>query len=225
MKNNKCWAAAGRMLAAVAVTSIATLMLTTNVWAQHGGSDIPERVKTAWVTWHTWDGNNPGTVVGTIVTPTQFVTVTYTGEVDFTELENNGINYFRPKSTYSCPVVINAPSTANMIAISGTPETHTLSFSPPIKNPVIAIVSLGGGSLSVGYKFSAKPAILVQGRGKYYGGGDDRLQIVDETTLEGTEGDGLIQFTGRFGSISWTVEASEYWNGFTVGFPPVHPKN
>jgi hypothetical protein len=34
---------------------------------------------------------------------------------------------------------------------------------------------------------------------------------------KGREGDGLIQFTGTFNSLTWTGANREFWNGVTVG--------
>jgi hypothetical protein len=35
--------------------------------------------------------------------------------------------------------------------------------------------------------------------------------------LQGVEGDGTIQFSGVYSSISWTVPMPEYFSGFTIG--------
>jgi hypothetical protein len=224
MNSNQFWPAC-KTLAAVTAMFILTLTLTPSAWAQESRSGNPQWTKAAWATWNSWDGNNPGTVVGTIVIDKRQITVTYTGEVDFVELQGNGINYYLPKSTFSCAAVPNAPKGGNMIAISGTADPHTFTFSVPVKHPVMAIVSLGQTGLAVDYNFSVRPKILVQGPEKYYGGGNDRLKIIHKKTLEGNEGDGLVQLSGESTSFNWTVGNGEYWNGFTVGIPPRNPED
>jgi len=225
MKRNSFWAAVSRALAAVTVMLILTLTLTSTASAQQNHNPNPQWKKAAWATWNSWDGNNPGTVVGTITIDKQQITVTYTGEVDFVELQGNGTNYYLPTSTFSCAAVPNAPKGGNMIAISGTGDPHTFTFSVPVRHPVMAIVSLGQYGLAVDYNFSTRAKILVQGPEQYYGGGDDQLKIIHKTTLEGNEGDGLVQLSGKSTVFSWTVGNSEYWNGFTVGIPPLHPED
>ena len=37
--------------------------------------------------------------------------------------------------------------------------------------------------------------------------------------LSGIEGNGAIQFQGKFTSIQWTDPINEYWSGFTIGLP------
>jgi hypothetical protein len=225
MRSNRFWAAASKALVAVTATLIVGLTLAPGAWAQGNHRAIPQWTKAAWTTWKSWDGNNPGTVVGTIVIDKREITVTYTGEVDFVQLQGNGINYYLPKSTFRCATVPNAPRGGNIIAISGTADPHTFTFSAPVKNPVMAIVSLGEPGLPVDYNFTARPKILIQGPEKYFGGGNDRLKIINKKTLEGSEGDGLVQFKGKFTSLSWTVGSGEYWNGFTLGIPPPSPED
>jgi hypothetical protein len=211
---------AGRVLAAITVTLVVVLMLVPAASAQGNSRSTPLWTKAEWATWKSWDGNNPGTVVGTIVIDRRKITVTYTGEVRFVQLKGNGTNYYLPTSTFSCATVPNAPKGGNMIAISGTADPHTFTFSVPVRHPVMAIVSLGQYALAVDYNFSALPKILVQGPEQYFGGGSDNLKIIHKKTLRGNEGDGLVELSGRSTSFSWTVGNGEYWNGFTVGVPP-----
>ena len=194
--------------------------LISSASAQENRIVNPQWTKAAWATWKSWDGNNPGTVVGTIVIDKRKITVTYTGEVSFVQLKGNGTNYYLPTSTFSCATVPNAPKGGNMIAISGTSDPHTFTFSTPVRHPVMAIVSLGQYALAVDYNFSVLPKILVQGPEVYFGGGSDNLKILHKKTVRGNEGDGLVQLSGRSTSFSWTVGNGEYWNGFTVGVPP-----
>jgi len=162
--------------------------------------------------WTTWSSQTGNTVNGTLTFGTQTVNITYTGETEFTQLNNTGYNYYTPASTY-----VNGPTTSDMIAIDGTATTHTITFSSPVTNPVMAIVSLGQPGLGTVYNFDAPFTILNQGSGIPYGGCATCLSGSGTDSLTGTEGDGIIEFAGTFSSLSWTGANPEYWNGFTFG--------
>ncbi len=166
----------------------------------------------SWATLTNSTASNPGTVLGSISLGGQTVNVTYTGEIDFTQLNNTGYNYYTPSTTYA-----GGPSTGDMIAISGNSAAHTFTFSQAVTDPVMALVSLGQPGSVVSYNFDAPFTILSQGPGTVYGGCSTCLSGSGTSTLAGTEGDGIIQFSGTFTSLSWTATGSEYWNGFTIG--------
>jgi hypothetical protein len=90
----------------------------------------------------------------------------------------------------------------------------------PVVNPIMEIVSLGRTAIGTQYAFSLSPgqsmSILAQGPSSAFNGCDTCLSL-SGTTLTGHEGDGVIQFTGTFNSISWTGANPEFWNGFTFG--------
>jgi hypothetical protein len=48
-------------------------------------------------------------------------------------------------------------------------------------------------------------------------GGGGSLNTVPGNGLQGTEGNGLAQFTGTYSEISWVGTNPEDWNGFSVG--------
>ncbi len=170
-----------------------------------------------WTTWTSSTGANPGTVNGTLTAGSSTVSVTYTGEIDFTQLNNTGTNYYTPATTYSSSGV-NGPTTSDMIAISGTPGfTDTVTFSSPVTNPLMALVSLGQSGVGTTYAFNTPFTILSQGPGNPYGGCNTCLSGSGTSTLVGHEGDGVIEFQGTFSSLTWTATNPEYWNGFTFG--------
>jgi hypothetical protein len=168
------------------------------------------------VDWVSWTSATSGQVTGTMTFGVQTVNVTYSGEINFTQLNNSGTYYYTPSATYTSTTVSNAPGTADMISINGSATTHTITFSAPVTDPVMAIVSLGQPSVGTVYNFNAPFTILSQGPGNPYGGCNTCLSE-SGNSLTGTEGDGVIQFNGTFSSISWTGANGEYWNGFTFG--------
>jgi hypothetical protein len=168
-----------------------------------------------------------GSAYGTLTIGGQTITVGYTGDVsDATQINNSGYNYYIegyiPLSVYTNSTVANAPTNVDMITLEESQAyTDTLTFSAPLLNPILDIVSLGSlGSPgnTVGYTFSATPIILSQGLDFWTKNtGCPACLSVDGNTLSGTEGSGVVEFIGSYSSISWTTTGAENWNGFTVG--------
>lgn len=94
--------------------------------------------------------------------------------------------------------------------------TDTLSFSTPITNPILDIVSLGAPGNPVSYLFSAAPTILSQGDAYWGTCGIPPCLTTSGNTLSGQEADGVVEFVGTFSTLSWTTTGGENWNGFTL---------
>ena len=163
--------------------------------------------------------SSPGNATGTLATPGGTVSLSYSGDVaTATQVNNTGVNYFTGwTSVYTNSVVANLPTSPDIITLSefysATP--NTLSFSSPVVNPILDIVSLGSPGTQVTYNFSATPTILSQGPA-YFGGCSTCLSV-SGNSLSGTEGSGVVEFLGTYSSLSWTTAGGEYWNGFNVG--------
>ena len=115
--------------------------------------------------------------------------------------------------------VSDAPTNPGIISLFGGTATNTLTFSQPIVNPVMALLSLGNPGLEITYTFSAPFTILSGGPSQSFGGSS--VFQVASNEVGGTEGNGTIQFTGTFTSLSWTVGGEEFWHGFTIGIAGV----
>jgi MYXO-CTERM domain-containing protein len=129
-----------------------------------------------------------------------------------------GTNYWSPTTPYISSQVDNAPPNSDIIALIGgsSTTTYTLSLSEAIKDPIMAIVSLGAPGRVISYDFDRPFTIVSQGRG-YWGGTGASLQQLAGDVLQGEEGHGTIQFVGTFDSFSWTAPTSENWHGFLFG--------
>ena len=176
------------------------------------------------VDWASWTSSGSSTASGTIGS----VGVTYTGELAFAQINNTGTYYYTDATKiavgapYTSATVANLPPTSDIIAIVGDGTTNTISFSRPVTNPVMAIVSLGQPSLHTSYNFDQPFTILSDGPGWW--GSPGTLLNPSGNVLQGIEGDGTIQFIGTYSTITWTGSDGEYWNGFTVGVPvPLPP--
>jgi len=139
-----------------------------------------------------------------------------------------GINYWDPATPYMSTQVDNAPPTPDILALVGGTggDVYTITLSEPIKDPIMAIVSLGTPSVIITYDFDRPFTIVSQGTG-YWGGTSAANCLATPSTcslkelagdvLQGQEGHGTIQFIGTFSTFSWTAPTFESWHGFTFG--------
>jgi hypothetical protein len=107
----------------------------------------------------------------------------------------------------------------------GANNTHVLSFSSPVVDPILHIYSLGHGPLNlvVTWDFSAPFTILSTGSefGEFPNSG---LSNPEENLLLSGEGSGTIQFSGTFDSLVWTSDVTEFFHGFHLGVADVIPE-
>ncbi|HVP53515.1 MAG TPA: PEP-CTERM sorting domain-containing protein [Candidatus Eisenbacteria bacterium] len=172
--------------------------------------------------WAHLNSGGSGMVAGTITLGAQMINVTYTSsDLYFWQINDMGTDWWSggacggPCPVYNDPIAgISPPDTVDMIALVGNSNMHTLTFSTPVTNPVLAIISLGQPSVHTTYYFDHPFTILTSGGG-WWGGGS--LATVTGNGLQGTEGDGLVEFVGTYSEISWTGAIPEAWNGFNVG--------
>lgn len=128
-----------------------------------------------------------------------------------------GINYWNPSAPYISAEVDNAPPDSDIIAlVGGVNQTYRVTLSEPIKDPIMAIVSLGSVSIPITYEFDSPFTIVSQGTG-FWGGTGTSLQQLPGNVLYGAEGHGTIQFIGTFSTFTWVVPNPETWHGFTFG--------
>lgn len=168
------------------------------------------------VSWTDWTSSSSTSAAGTITLPdSTAVIVSYSGQVTFAQV-NGGTNYWLPSTPYTSATVSNAPGTSDIIALTGgNPQlVNTVSFSMPVLNPIMSIVSLGRPYQTVHYNFNSPFTILSYGPG-FWGGPGTLSQ--NGNSLVGLEGHGTIEFIGTYSSISWIAPDSEYWHGFTIG--------
>ncbi|MDZ4659321.1 MAG: PEP-CTERM sorting domain-containing protein [Bythopirellula sp.] len=173
-----------------------------------------------WTDWTAATFGNVGAASGTLSTPGGPVSVSYTGEVFLTTQVAGGTNYWFPNAPYLSGLVPNEPPAADVITLQGgLSAPNTLTFSQPLTNPLMAILSLGRSNLPVQYAFDRPFDVVSFAPGIF--GGPGTLSELTGDVLEGVEGHGVIQFQGTFSSLSWTVATPETWHGFTLGVGPV----
>jgi hypothetical protein len=162
------------------------------------------------------------------------VGVTYSGLYSFVQLGNGTVdvtNYWTEPSAGQEPytgntVIDNAPTASEMIALN-LAALHTITFSTPVLNPVMALVSMGAPDSPVTtlnpvtYNFDHSFNVLSNGVGywSWVNGNVPGSATQSSNSLTGIEFHGAIQFLGTLSSISWSSPQNEDWHGFTVGAP------
>jgi hypothetical protein len=119
-----------------------------------------------------------------------------------------------PNSPYKSTAIDNDPTPKSVVAFSSATDV-TVEFSQPMGNFYLAYISINSNTWSFTQNFD----ILSNGTG-YWGGGPVVKEIVGtKYQLRSLSGDphGALGFKGTFSTFSWSVLASENWNGFTLG--------
>ncbi len=177
----------------------------------------------ATVGWVDWTERGGDWLVGELIlTDGTEVEVRYDGGL-FGSRIDGGVSYWVPESTYVSGEAEHGPPTGDMVILAGGDESlHTLTFSPPVLDPVVAVVSVGRPNLLVEYQFD-RPFTILSSGGDYWSPEED-TRLVDAgpndrggDTLQGWEGSGTLQFAGVVEQLSWTIPLREGWHGLTVG--------
>lgn len=175
---------------------------------------LPAGAQTAWTDWTTFTAGAPGSAAGTL----GGIAVNYTGAVLGNTLVNGSFApFWAPIGSFVGGTITASPATVgDIITLTVSPNTSTISFAAPVTNPVFAIWSLGQPGLAASFTFNATPTFQVGGPNVSFGG---RSITVAGNTVSGNEGNGVVQFDGTFSSISFTSTAENYY-GFTIGTNP-----
>ena len=203
----------------VKIRNIVTIAMSCLILAQPTYATLIE-----WVDWTSANGISAAGTTGSI-------DVTFSGNLaPAAQTSGGGTNYWASNSsTYtSNPEVDNPPPDSDIIRlIGGQPGTgtQTLTFSAPVDNPVMAILSMGQLGIAVQYDFDLPFDILNVGPGFFDSGGNGSLVDLPGDILEGREGHGLIQFMGTVSTINWTMPSRENWHGFQIGIAAIDEPN
>lgn len=195
------------LIPAIALTALAASI----------GSAQAQTIDTSWVDWTARDGT---VMTGTLMLASGAVKVRITTPaISFAQFNEGQFSYWSTAKDPDPYAVTGAPTNSDIIAFTGgtSDQRYKVSFSRPVTNPVMAILSLGRPGQPTRYVFAQTPTLLSSGTG-YYGGCADCL-TVKKRTVSGVEGHGVVQFVGTFSSISWKQPDYEYWHGIQVGAP------
>lgn len=174
-----------------------------------------QAVPIAWTDWTTANATSASGTAGG-------VGVSFSGNINPAAQTAGGTNYWAVNpSIYTAPGIDNGPPDSDIIRLTGGTGTgvQTITFSAPVTNPVMAILSLGQPGVIVDYDFDAPFDVRNFGPGFF--GGPGTLTELPGDILRGVEGHGIIEFIGTFTSISWTIPTAEFWHGFQIGIPGI----
>jgi hypothetical protein len=162
-----------------------------------GGSANAETI--SWANWTTVGGGAEASITLPNSGPT--VNVLYQGLV-------GGVfpSGFFPSTAYINPGVVDNTPGPNALYLSGSPEVNTINFSEIVLNPYIAVFSLGTMYQAATMEFDALFDVVSGGAGPYGGYAPQELA---NNVLYGVEGNGVIQFSGSFSSISFVFPTQE----------------
>lgn len=168
----------------------------------------------ATISWTDWTGTSQVTsaVFGDLTVGATTVNVTYSGPYSFAQI-SSGTNYWTegsPAPYTGSALVDNAPPPPDIIALAQG-GLKTITFSQPVQDPLIALVSWNGNTVDFGVPIE----ILSFGPG-FWGNGTPILNAAGTGFFGSGEVHGVIRLPGVFTSISFT-DTSEGWHGFTVG--------
>jgi PEP-CTERM motif len=175
------------------------------------------------ITWTTWisgtASGTAGSATGTLAG--SGISVGYTGEM---QSINTGV-LWTPVSSFSGGTVGNAPPSGlndGIQLIGGGTVLDTITFSTPVLNPVLAILSLGQAGNTARFNFTAAEPFTIESGGPSTQFGGTTIfagGTCPANAVCGTEGSGTLQFNGLFSSISWTNPVAENYYVFTIGAP------
>jgi hypothetical protein len=172
----------------------------------------------AWANWTTGTAGNPGSATGTLAGG---LTVAYSGQTSGLTTAPS----WTPASSFTGGTVGNAPPNTASIALQGgttpgvPPLMESITFSTPVVDPVFAIWSLGASGTPASFDFLSKSPedFTLEGGGPSHEFGGGSITVSGQT-VNGVEGNGVIQFDGTFSSITFNTPNFENFYAFTVGY-------
>lgn len=173
-------------------------------------SAITAPAATIWTDWTSATNGAPGLAAGSV----GGVGVTYAGELGGSII-NGTSNIWAPNSSFIGGTSTTSPSViGDDLRLNGSfTGINTITFNSPVENPVFAIWSLGDPNSAASFTFNATPTLQAGGPNSLFAGS---TITVAGNVVSGNEGNGVVQFTGTFTSISWTNSFENFY-AFTVG--------
>jgi hypothetical protein len=172
----------------------------------------------AWANWTTAASGNPGSASGTLAGG---LTVAYSGQTSGLTTAPS----WTPAGSFTGGTIGNAPPSTVSVALEGgstpgvPPLMESITFSSPVVDPVFAIWSLGSVNTPAAFDFLSKSPenFTPEAGGPSHEFGGTSI-TVNGQTVNGLEGNGVIQFDGTFSSITFNTPDFENFYAFTVGY-------
>ena len=167
-------------------------------------------------TWVDWSEAGPGGAAGSA----GGIEVSYSGDLNENSTPDGAAeDLFSPwEDTFTHDDLPEPPIGGDILRMYGGEDTglQSLTFSPPARDPVIAVMSLGSVSEPARIIFDNEIEVLTSGAGKW-GGGPDNLRVGEDVmTLIGQEAYGLVRVTGTFERLSFDIPDYESDYGLQI---------
>ena len=159
------------------------------------------------IAWTDWTAAGPNSVTGSIGAPGGNIGVTFAGAY-YVAQTDGGYGWWTPGNYNGS---YNQPDPASDIIELGVGGTKTISFSVPVTDPYLALMSWNGNVVDFGTAIE----VVAVGSG-YWGSGSFVLNGTGTGFTGLGEVHGIIRLPGTFTSITFT-DTSEVWHGFTLG--------
>lgn len=171
------------------------------------GAVQPARAAITWTSW------NPAASGATTATGTAGgINVTYAGQpVAFVQSGGIGTNYYSTGTAF--PPAYQPPN-SDIVGLN-TAGNSTLTFSTPVTNLFLALVSWNANTVSFSQPFVT---VTPLSETNYWGSGTLPASGTSFSSTSSNEVAGVLEFTGPISSLTINTTTDEYWHGFTVGF-------
>ena len=169
------------------------------------------------VTWTDWTAITGAAASGNMGGVSVNVTAT-SGSMNGVSQTACGSNFWTQPNpsnpAYTGGSVSNAPTACEQVGLN-SPVSITASFSSPIDNLYMALLSVGQAGVAVTYDLDTAFTIDSEGQGAF---GDGTFTQGAGDTLEMREFHGVLAFGSPVSSLSFTSTPNEFWHAFTFGF-------
>lgn len=170
------------------------------------------------VVWTDWTSITTGSAIGTL----GGVTVTATansGSINGLSQTGTGTNYWTEPNALDKPYTggsaDNAPTPKEQVGLDSA-VTMTVTFSSPIYQLYMGLLSVGREGNTVTYDFDQAFNIDSEGQG-YWGNDPTDGALAAGDKLTGREFHGLLLFSNPVTTLSFTTAPGENWHAFTFG--------
>jgi len=186
---------------------------------------VPQ-VQASWTDWRAFtlqtQAGQKGQATGTFMVDNVAVTVTFEGSVnDQSKTDDQAVHFINFPQTF-----VNGPTTGDWVALSGIESEFSdgkiaqkITFSHPVTNPRLALWSVGDPVVAVQYDFGSIPVTIISTGPASVPGSTIPLTIPSGSIVQGQESNGIIELTGTFTEVPFTVNYEDY-HAFTVGIAP-----
>lgn len=122
-------------------------------------------------------------------------------------------------NAYTNGTVSNRPI-CDQLGISDA-VTATVTFSSPVSNLYMAMLSVGRGGTPVTYTFNQSFVVDSWGFGFVGSDWNTGFGVTSGNSFTGEEFHGVLRFTSPVTTLTFTTNVPEHWQGFTFGAAPV----